>query len=557
MQRISCALLVSLLILLPVAVQAQKLVRLENPEIFKSSLDEGMTGEFYNPRICPLDPNLVAFELDSKGTRQLFIINLAKRDGLQQITSNNSVGRGLSGRRPSMSEWDADFDWCPRRDSQGRIWFAFVGYSYMGRHNIYVGNLDCDTTIRLTGYADNRSLNLRPRWSPDGRHLAYASTRSGNGDIYLFHRVDKMLNGPVPPDSMELDPERNFRLTASEAGETNPSWCPDSMALLIAYECRERDPETEYVSRSIKIVDVSRFDDKTKLPTQTLVLTPTNTKWKFFQPSWDPCECTRLAFYMTEYLPATTELSDTGRAVTGPQAIGMSQVSFGKEFTLIADRQAPFYTLDSKDAYPVVNNVVANSYCGPTWTDDGDRILFPTDRPEAGNPLKELRLRMIRKRDRTDYVDFGGSRYEMPRDVSITGDRVTYVYQEGKAIQMVRGSLPDHSCERKVGSGLCGPDSPSWEKYRQRYEGFLKRGPALPPGFLHKFWYGFMAKPMFGEKSYALIDRWGVVATAGAGVILYLILKSEKPNGVEKDRIGDPPPWPDKRSVFTLKLGSL
>src|SRR5690348_5519957 len=52
----------------------------------------------------------------------------------------------------------------------------------------------------------------RPLYSPDGRYLAFTSTRTGNGDVYVLTLATGDLN----------------RLTWDDAAERADSWSPDS-----------------------------------------------------------------------------------------------------------------------------------------------------------------------------------------------------------------------------------------------------------------------------------------------------------------------------------------
>src|SRR2546422_644883 len=54
-------------------------------------------------------------------------------------------------------------------------------------------------------------LNSAPAWSPDGRLIAFASTRDGNAEIYL----------------QSLSEQSPRRLTTNDAIDTSPAWSPD------------------------------------------------------------------------------------------------------------------------------------------------------------------------------------------------------------------------------------------------------------------------------------------------------------------------------------------
>ncbi len=79
---------------------------------------------------------------------------------------------------------------------------------YSSHSDIYVMNADGSGRRKLT---HNARYNAEPAWSPDGRKIAFRSTRNGNRDIYV----------------MNADGSGKRNLTRNPAQEGSPSWSPD------------------------------------------------------------------------------------------------------------------------------------------------------------------------------------------------------------------------------------------------------------------------------------------------------------------------------------------
>jgi dipeptidyl aminopeptidase/acylaminoacyl peptidase len=82
-----------------------------------------------------------------------------------------------------------------------------------GHSNIWLGDLKCGVSRRLT---TGKTQDTQPRWSPDGRRLAFVSTRhEAKPQIFL-----------LPMDGG--DPRR---LTNDDKGASTPAWSPDGRRL--------------------------------------------------------------------------------------------------------------------------------------------------------------------------------------------------------------------------------------------------------------------------------------------------------------------------------------
>jgi TolB protein len=118
---------------------------------------------------------------------------------------------------------------------------------------IHVSHLDGSEKFQVT---DNRTINLSPSWSPDGRSVIYSSFKDRNQTLYIFELFSgketkfiprgpgKYLSGKISPDGQSvvatlessgntdlylLDRSGNVmrRLTQDPSIEVSPSWSPD------------------------------------------------------------------------------------------------------------------------------------------------------------------------------------------------------------------------------------------------------------------------------------------------------------------------------------------
>jgi hypothetical protein len=178
------------------------------------SSDGGLTWDAWQPRI--------AFSSDRDGNREIYTMD---QDG-------NDVWRHTVG--PAKDENPA---WSP----------AWTHLAFQtdrnGNWDIYTVRAGCDPTAS-DAYAscDLRQLtgdpadDMLPAWSPDGRSIAFVSTRDGNPEIYL----------------MDTDGGNQRRLTWNPAGDWRPAWLPDSRHLVFV---SDRAGDNDIYEMAIPSVD--------------------------------------------------------------------------------------------------------------------------------------------------------------------------------------------------------------------------------------------------------------------------------------------------------------
>ena len=84
---------------------------------------------------------------------------------------------------------------------------AFTSNNNGGNYDLYLFHLDSTVVNRLT---DTTATNGSPRFSPDGKLLAFDSARDGNFEIYY----------------LELSSLGVTRVTVSAAFDGSPDWKP-------------------------------------------------------------------------------------------------------------------------------------------------------------------------------------------------------------------------------------------------------------------------------------------------------------------------------------------
>jgi TolB protein len=109
---------------------------------------------------------------------------------------------------------------------------AYVSKSGGALKEVYFSHLDGSEKSQVT---NNRSINLSPAWSPDGRMLLYTSYKDGQRSLYLY----------------DLAAGRETRIAERSGSSIGGKWSPDGQTIAVAFE-RAGNTDLYLVDRSGK-----------------------------------------------------------------------------------------------------------------------------------------------------------------------------------------------------------------------------------------------------------------------------------------------------------------
>lgn len=133
------------------------------------------------------DGRKVAFVINRTGTAHLAVAELSDVDGTRKL---------LIRSRPS------ELIYTPRWSPDGK-YIAYSQWSQGGFRDIWLLDMASLKTVRIT---HDRALDTGPSWSPDGGMLFFSSDRTGIANIYAFnihtgelHQVTNVISGAYQP----------------------------------------------------------------------------------------------------------------------------------------------------------------------------------------------------------------------------------------------------------------------------------------------------------------------------------------------------------------------
>lgn len=326
-------------------------------------------GRVFNPRINPANPDLVAFETLNGDRQELFIRRLSNGATFSASPPASAAPVGLVGlpglaSSENVSVFSGDADWRPVAPD-GPQWFAYVA-SDRGAVKLFANFVDANGALstREPMALSTVGSARHPRWSPDGRHLAFVSDSSV---LYVFWNLDRALRAGVKPAVLAT------RVGAAGNGVLFPAWSPKGTAIAYQSELSERG------GRRFGIEVLAIDTVMSSVRGAPILLTEELVDANAMRPSWSPD-----GKFIAYYVDRSASTADGANALD----IGIAEVQ-----TQPTTGRMLRGELLRGQARRIAEGVMANATRGPSWTrmyvgtDAKLAVVYVQRDDAAGNPI--------------------------------------------------------------------------------------------------------------------------------------------------------------------------
>lgn len=344
------------------------------PGVARAQQPNLLAGKVSNPKICPSNPSLIAYERLESGVQYIYIFHKTLGTSVRVGAVDRSMESGDnpfntlfdSAPQTDIRVFEGQFVWRPSLDSRGRQWFAYIASGETGL-DLYLSYIDENGGVSRDPIAiPLPDQQFHPVWSPvSGKSLLFVSGGSGKSDLFLVSDIDKFLQSPSAASFVPR------RVTDSASLKFSPAWSPDEKT--VAFEM-----EQEQNGRTNRGIYIVYIEDALRDPASPpIALTASLDVYDESQPSWS-VNGELLAYYVTQARideASENQLQDIGlvNVVRGGDS-GMRIVN-GQVLSGLSPR--------------LVRNVIPGSLGGPVWVEGGaaGRIVYVKRDASADFPI--------------------------------------------------------------------------------------------------------------------------------------------------------------------------
>ncbi len=245
-----------------------------------------------------------------------------------------------------------------------------------GNYNLWIMNPDGSDLKNLTNLSLSNTgagANVDPVPSPDGKQIAFESTRDGNGEIYV----------------VDIETKVQQNVTKNKANDYSPAWSPDgkNIAFVSDRDAVLVDPGRGISTNDIYITNVDGSN--------TRRLTMDNVRDGYNGLAWSP-DAMKLAFSLYVLNPAggsfpmgisVMDLSNSNHAMLSLTSDPMSCCARWSPdgnhilYSVVDRGFENIYEMEADGTDRVALTHDSSSYdIDPSWSPDGRYVLFSSNR---------------------------------------------------------------------------------------------------------------------------------------------------------------------------------